>query len=106
MVRENPARASRTPFRVGAGHGDDGPSVLVGGGDLRSWQAGLGQDIGGGAGGGVGGERWLVVLADGGDRDRLDGVDPLRAGGGLADGGAGPGQQFRLVEPAGSAGTT
>ena len=60
---------------------------------MRSWQASLSQDIAGGAGGGVGGQRWLVVLADSRDRDRLDGVDPLGAGGGLADGGAGPGRR-------------
>src|SRR5215472_8273306 len=104
MVRGKPVRASRTPSGVGAGHRDDGPSVVVGGGDVRPGQAGLSQDVGGGAGGGVGGQRWLVVLADGGDRDRLDGVDPLGAGGGLADGGAGPGQQFRLVELGGVGG--
>jgi hypothetical protein len=69
---------------------------------VRSWHAGLSQDGGGGADGGVGGKRWLVVLADGRDRDRRNGIDPLRAGGELADGGAGPGLQLGLVEPGGT----
>jgi hypothetical protein len=101
----NPARASRTrsgsaPVTVMTGRPCSWAAVTCAPGRPASARTRCG------AGGGVGGQRGLVGLADGGDRDRLDGVDPLRAGGGLADGGAGPGQQFGSSNRPGSAGTT
>src|SRR6185437_7485135 len=51
--------------------------------------------------GGVGGQRRLEMLAHRGDRDGAERVNALRACSGFVDGSAGPGQQFRLVEPAG-----
>src|SRR5271165_3608786 len=90
------------PAGVGAGHGDDQPSVLVRGGGLGTGQAGRGQGVGDGADGGVGDQRGLEVLAHRGDRDLGDRVDALGPGGGLVDGGGGPGEQVGLVEPAGA----
>ena len=101
-MRANPATASRTRSGVGAGHGEDQPSVLVRRGDSGIRHARRGQRLGDGADGGVGGQRGLEGLAHLGDRDRGHRVDALGPGGGLADGGVGPGQQFGLLEPAGA----
>src|SRR5580704_9010992 len=95
-----PADGVSDPAGVRAGHGDDQPPVLVRSGGPGVGQARRGQGVGHGAGSGVGGQRGFEVLAHLGDRDGVDRVDVLGPGGGLADGGAGPGEQFGLVEPA------
>ena len=89
---------------VGAGHGDDQPSVFVRRSGAGVVEARRGQRLGHRAGGGVCGQRGLELLAHRGDRDRVDRVDVLGPGGGLADRGGGPREQLGLVEPAGSGG--
>src|SRR6202011_477279 len=63
--------------RVGAGHGEDQPSVFVRGGDQGAGLVCGGQRIGDGAGGGVRGQRGLELLAYRGERDGVDRVDAL-----------------------------
>ena len=102
-----PGKGVVRPAGFGTGDGDDEPPVLLAGGDPRFRQPGVGQGVGGGAGGGVGGQGRLVVLADGRDRDRPDGVDPLRAGGRAAPMAvAAQASSSASSNRAGSAGTT
>ena len=101
-VRGNPATASRTrpgsaPVTVMTSRPCSYAAVA-----RASGQARRGQRLGDGADGGVGGQRGLELLAHRGDRDGVDLVDVLGPGGGLIDGGGGPGQQAGLVEPAGA----